>query len=89
MARIEVTDTGPGVPDDYKIRIFDRFQQVDKSKGHRRGTGLGLTFCRLTVEAHGGRIWIEDNPTGGSIFVFTLPLAIRREEKEAQDDRSR
>jgi signal transduction histidine kinase len=73
---VEVLDSGPGIPDDYKTRIFERFQQVDTAgKGHRRGTGLGLTFCRLTIEAHGGTIWIEDNPAGGSIFVFTLPLA--------------
>jgi signal transduction histidine kinase len=74
--RVEVVDTGPGIPDDAKGRIFDRFEQVENSKGHRRGTGLGLTFCRLTVEAHGGQIWIEDNPAGGSIFVFTLPTAL-------------
>jgi signal transduction histidine kinase len=74
VVRVEVCDNGPGIPDDYKSRIFDRFQQVDGSTGRRRGTGLGLTFCKLTVEAHGGHIWIEDNPGGGSIFVFTLPL---------------
>ena len=73
---VQVVDTGPGIADDYKTRIFERFQQIDTgAKGHRRGTGLGLTFCRLTVEAHGGTIWIEDNPAGGSIFAFTLPLA--------------
>ncbi len=73
---VEVLDNGPGIPDDYKVRIFERFQQIDTgNKGHRRGTGLGLTFCRLTVEAHGGTIWIEDNPTGGSVFALTLPLA--------------
>lgn len=76
LVRVEVVDTGPGIPDDYKERIFDRFQQVDgNQKGHRRGTGLGLTFCRLTIEAHGGQIWIEDNPDGGSIFVIVLPMA--------------
>lgn len=75
LIRVEVRDNGPGIPDDYKTRIFDRFQQVEGSKGRRRGTGLGLTFCKLTVEAHGGRIWIEDNPGGGSVFAFTLPVA--------------
>jgi len=79
LIRIEVIDNGPGVPDEFKARIFDRFQQIDGSKSHRRGTGLGLTFCRLTVEAHGGKIWIEDNPEGGSIFAFTLPVAVERE----------
>lgn len=75
MIRVEVADNGPGIPDDYKLRIFDRFQQVAGSRGRRRGTGLGLTFCKLTVEVHGGQIWIEDNPGGGSIFVFTVPVA--------------
>jgi signal transduction histidine kinase len=74
FSRIEVVDTGPGVPDDYKNRLFERFVQVKGRRGARRGIGLGLTFCRLVTEAHGGRIWIEDNPAGGSIFAFTLPV---------------
>ncbi len=73
--RVQVSDTGPGVPEEYKTRLFDRFVQIDGLRGRRRGTGLGLTFCRLAVEAHGGRIWIEDNPAGGSIFAFTVPVA--------------
>ncbi len=74
FARIDVVDTGPGVPDEYKSRLFERFVQVKGRRGARRGIGLGLTFCRLVTEAHGGRIWIEDNPAGGSIFAFTLPV---------------
>lgn len=70
---IQVIDNGPGIPDDFKKRLFDRFVQVEGQSGRRRGTGLGLTFCRLAVEAHGGQIWVEDNPPGGSIFCFTLP----------------
>jgi len=77
--RVEVTDNGPGVPDEFKTRIFDRYQQADQRGSHRRGTGLGLTFCKLTVEAHGGNIWIEDNPGGGSIFVFTLLLSSHKQ----------
>jgi len=73
--RIEVADTGPGIPDEYKDKLFDRFTQIEGLRGRRRGTGLGLTFCKLAVEAHDGRIWIEDNPAGGTIFVFTLPVA--------------
>jgi NtrC-family two-component system sensor histidine kinase KinB len=75
FVQIDVKDTGPGVPDEYKTKLFERFMQVKGRRGARRGIGLGLTFCRLVVEAHGGRIWIEDNPAGGSIFAFTLPLA--------------
>jgi NtrC-family two-component system sensor histidine kinase KinB len=75
MLLVQMIDTGPGVPEDYKERIFDRFSQVQGQKGRRRGTGLGLAFCRLAVEAHGGAIWIEDNPQGGSVFQFTLPIS--------------
>ena len=74
FVRIDVSDKGPGIQDVYKQRIFDRFEQVNGIQGRRRGTGLGLTFCKLAVEAHGGRIWIEDNVGGGSVFTFTLPV---------------
>lgn len=73
--RVMVTDEGPGIPDDFKQRLFDRFVQVSGRKAIRRGVGLGLTFCKLAVEAHGGRIWVEDNIGGGSQFIITLPLA--------------
>ncbi len=73
--QIDVIDQGPGVPLEYKERLFDRFVQISGQKSARGGVGLGLTFCRLVVEAHNGRIWIEDNPQGGSIFAFTVPLA--------------
>lgn len=72
---VQVSDTGPGVPHEYRERLFNRFVQVDGVRGRRRGTGLGLTFCRLAVKAHGGRIWVEDNPGGGAIFSMTLPIA--------------
>lgn len=76
MVQIEVTDSGPGVPDEYKTRIFERYQQVRGQKGRRRGTGLGLAFCRMAVDAHGGRIWVEDAPgEEGSVFRLTLPVA--------------
>jgi signal transduction histidine kinase len=70
---VKVKDQGPGVPDDYKNRIFERFVQIPSSGSRKRGSGLGLTYCRLAVEAHGGEIWVEDSPDGGSIFIFTLP----------------
>ncbi|MCC6801571.1 MAG: GAF domain-containing protein [Anaerolineae bacterium] len=78
FVRIDVMDSGPGVPDEYKLILFDRFVQVRGRQGARRGTGLGLTFCRLVTETHGGRIWVDNNPTGGSIFAFTLPVALDR-----------
>ncbi len=73
---ISVTDTGPGIPPQERERIFERFAQVAGDKPRRRGFGLGLTFCKLTVEAHGGRIWVEPGEGGvGSSFTFTLPLS--------------
>jgi two-component system, NtrC family, sensor histidine kinase KinB len=80
FVRIDVVDEGPGVPDEYKSRLFDRFVQVRGRSGKRRGTGLGLTFCRMVSEAHGGTIWIEDGATKGSVFSFTLPIALERPE---------
>ncbi|MGW8249073.1 MAG: GAF domain-containing protein [Anaerolineales bacterium] len=71
---IRISDQGPGIPAEYREKIFERFGQIPGARGRRRGTGLGLTFCKLAVEAHGGRIWVEPNAAGGSDFVFTLPV---------------
>jgi two-component system sensor histidine kinase/response regulator len=71
---IRVADTGPGVPPEQRERIFDRFVQVDSPKqlASRSGRGLGLTFSKSAIEAHGGRIWVEDgNP--GAVFCMRLP----------------
>ncbi len=75
MLYVTVTDNGPGVPQEYKEAIFDRFAQIPGRRGRRRSAGLGLAFCKMAVELHGGRIWVEDNPDGGSVFRFTLPIA--------------
>jgi PAS domain S-box-containing protein len=72
---VHVMDTGPGIPEEFREKIFDRFSQVPGQRGRRRGSGLGLTFCKLAVEAHGGHIWVEPRPGGGSTFTFTLPIA--------------
>ena len=69
---VSVTDTGAGIPLDQRERIFEKFVQGQQLE--RRGVGLGLAFCKLAVEAHGGRIWVEDGPECGSRFLFTLPL---------------
>lgn len=74
--RCEVRDAGPGIPPEYRDRIFDKFGGVDSSGDHRRySTGLGLTFCRLAVEAHGGRIGVESEVGKGSTFWFELPVS--------------
>jgi GAF domain-containing protein/nitrogen-specific signal transduction histidine kinase len=72
LVRCIVRDNGPGIPLEYRTRIFDRFVQIANRPGRRRGTGIGLNFCQLAVEAHGGRIWVEEGPGGGSEFSFTL-----------------
>jgi PAS domain S-box-containing protein len=68
-----VQDFGKGIPAAYHHRIFEKFGQVRGQKV--RGTGLGLAFCKLTVEAHGGQIWVESEEGRGSVFVFILPLS--------------
>jgi signal transduction histidine kinase len=75
MLMLAVSDSGPGVPEEYREKIFQRFSQVPGLHGRRGGSGLGLAFCRLVVEAMGGKIWLESNRGGGSVFVFTLPVA--------------
>jgi PAS domain S-box-containing protein len=69
-----VSDTGPGIPEEYIGRIFDKFFQGPTAAAARGGMGLGLTFCRMVIDAHGGRIWAENCPSGGSVFKFTLPV---------------
>jgi signal transduction histidine kinase len=68
-----VADTGIGIPPEYRQRIFERFTRLENADGVK-GTGLGLAFCKLAVEAHGGRIWVESEVNRGSQFKFTLPL---------------
>lgn len=68
-----VSDTGPGVPDDLKEVLFDRFQRGGASADG--GAGIGLAIVRAVAEAHGGRCRIEDRPGGGAVFVFELPTA--------------
>lgn len=73
--KIFVKDTGVGVPPEFKEKIFEKFAQLDvKRSRFKRGRGLGLTFCKMAVEAHGGRIWVESEGDGrGSAFFLTLP----------------
>ncbi|MFN2228159.1 MAG: ATP-binding protein [Anaerolineae bacterium] len=83
-----VSDTGPGIPPEAQSLLFQKFQQVPATKGRRRGTGLGLTFCKLAVEAHGGRIWVVSpseeietvDPGHGSTFVIQLPEELPAKE---------
>jgi NtrC-family two-component system sensor histidine kinase KinB len=72
---VQVSDNGPGIPKEYQQKIFERFVQIPGSASRKRGSGLGLTYCRLAIEAHGGQIWVEDRSGGGSVFTFTLPVS--------------
>jgi two-component system, sensor histidine kinase and response regulator len=71
-----VGDTGEGIPAEAFGRIFEKFGQVEsRRRGRKVSTGLGLTFCKLAVEAHGGSIQVESVPDKGSVFSFSIPLA--------------
>ncbi len=70
-ASLQVIDRGPGVPDDQKQRIFEKFHQGSRPRSG--GVGLGLAICSQIVNAHRGAIWVEDNPPGGSVFCVALP----------------
>lgn len=72
--RISILDQGPGVPDTHRERIFEKYQRLADSSSSK-GLGLGLAFCRLAVESHGGRIWVEESPAAGACFCFTVPVA--------------
>ena len=69
--RIYVRDTGEGIADADKPRLFTRFQRFHKEGV--KGTGLGLAIVQRIVDLHGGRVWVEDNPAGGSVFWVELP----------------
>jgi signal transduction histidine kinase len=74
LARLAVSDTGRGIPPEYHAKIFEKFAQVDKQQ-RQYSTGLGLTFCKLAVEAHGGQVGVQSQVGQGSTFWFVLPPA--------------
>jgi PAS domain S-box-containing protein len=75
MARVSVGDRGPGIPEQFRSRIFSRFAQADSAFTRQKGgTGLGLAICKRLVEAMSGRIGFEDREGGGTIFYFDIPL---------------
>ena len=76
MIKVSVTDSGSGIPSDKIDLVFVKFRQVaEKKSGGVRSTGLGLTFCKMAVEAHNGKINVESELDKGSTFWFTLPSA--------------
>jgi len=91
---LRVRDEGAGIPADYRTRIFEKYVRVE-DRGvmqPRNSQGLGLVFCRIAVEAHGGHIWVEDNGAKGSCFCLRLPrttrVAARVEGQDKPDDKT-
>jgi signal transduction histidine kinase len=81
---ISVEDDGSGIPAEFLPRVFEKFTQAERAGETRQANkGLGLTFCKLAVEAHGGRIWVESRPGKGARFFFTLPSARERPSEAA------
>jgi len=74
MVRVSVHDTGSGIPEGFRNRIFGRFAQADMSHTRQKGgTGLGLSICKRLVELMGGKIGFSDRTGGGTTFWFELP----------------
>ncbi len=75
---LSVADQGPGIPEEYRDRVFEKFSRFGlRRTGITANRGLGLTFCRLAVEAHGGAIWVESAPGGGALFRTVIPANVR------------
>ncbi|AJP73045.1 PAS domain S-box protein [Sphingomonas hengshuiensis] len=83
MVRVSVADTGPGIDPALASRLFEAFSSTKD-----RGMGLGLSICRTIVEAHGGRIWVDARPGGGTIFHFTIMGAGTEDSNDGKTDHS-
>ena len=81
---VSVADTGPGIAEADRQKIFEEFQQADSSSTRTKGgTGLGLSISRRIVELHGGRMWVESELGAGSTFYFTVPVRVERQGERA------
>ena len=80
MIEVSVADSGPGLRAQVRERLFQPFVTTKSD-----GMGVGLSICYSIVEVHGGRIWAEDNPGGGTVFRFTLPVAQAAERRAAAE----
>jgi signal transduction histidine kinase len=79
---VAVTDTGPGVPEEDRQKIFEEFRQVENSATRKKGgTGLGLAIAKRIIELHGGRIWVESSMGNGSTFWFKLPVRVEQQTR--------
>ena len=78
-----VRDTGPGIAEADRGKIFEEFQQADSSATKKKGgTGLGLSISKRIVEMHGGRIWVESTVGYGSTFSFAVPLNVEQQVRQ-------
>lgn len=89
MVRVEVRDSGPGIPPEEKQRIFDAFHRLRQSEKAAEGTGLGLAITRRLVELHGGQLDVESEQGVGSCFFFTLPSICSPEKEETRHGQER
>ncbi len=87
--RVEVRDTGPGIPPEEQKRIFEAFYRLRKSGEATEGTGLGLAITQRLVELHGGQLGLESQPGQGSCFYFSLPVALTVREPRTPETKSR
>ncbi|MBN2298845.1 MAG: GAF domain-containing protein [Deltaproteobacteria bacterium] len=75
--RFFISDSGPGIAKEFQSSIFEKFVQLQRKRdGRRYTTGLGLTYCKMAIELHGGSIWVDSDGQTGSCFSFTLPLMV-------------
>jgi two-component system phosphate regulon sensor histidine kinase PhoR len=72
--RVEVSDSGRGIPIKVLPHLFDRFYRVPGVEEEIAGAGLGLSIVKTIIEKHGGRVWVESEPEKGSTFGFTVPI---------------
>jgi len=83
VARVEVRDHGPGIPEKERERIWERFERasnVQQEHDTETGLGVGLYICRQIIEGHGGRVGVGDAVGGGAMFWFTLPIQQERND---------
>jgi PAS domain S-box-containing protein len=78
--QVWVQDNGPGIPTDRRDQIFQKFTRL-QSSGGPKGFGLGLAYCRLAIEGHDGKIWIDDQQSTGTRFVFSIPITKNIEDE--------
>ena len=87
MVAIQVADDGPGIPEDERDKVFEKFYRGRSAGKSDGGVGLGLTICRAIIRAHGGRISIRASSGGGALVEFTLPVArvLRDDDFDGED----